>query len=180
MKKWIILLFVTVVIAGCQANDEDTTPETGETPSPVEEATLTLTTAIEEERYFEVNSLISDLEASDLTEEEQTEVKENASTQLIEAIDTVTSRFENDEMGVSTFNNTLKEFEAIELDGVPEKVTEIRTQHETLIASREAFRDGEKFMAIDYNAMAIDAFEQVSEDDSNYEAAQNYIAELSE
>ena len=174
MKKWLIVLLVTIFIAGCQAADE------AEPVTPVEEATTSVTAVIDDGRYFEVNNLIAEVEAGALSAEEKTAVKDNISTRLITEIDTLTTAFENDDVGVSTFNNTLKEFEAIELDGVPEKVNDVRTNHETLIASREAFRDGEKFMEIDYHDMAIAAFMQVAETDAKYEAAQDYLAELSE
>ncbi len=179
MKKLLALLAFTLLIVGCQANTEDSSAS-GDTEdvTAVEEKQQEINTIIEDGRYFEINGAITALTEADLTEEDVASIKETTADMLIAEVDTLSESFVSGDLDVNTYGNTLKDFETIELDGVPEKAKQARTDNSELINSRQAYKDGEKFLEIDYVDMAKTEFEKVIESDVLYEDAQTRLEEI--
>ena len=180
MKKLLALLAFSLLIVGCQADSDDTsTSDQTDEATVVEEHQQDINTIIEDGRYFEINGAITALTEADLTEEEIATIKETTAEKLIEEVDTLTESFISGDLDVNTYGNTLTDFETIDLDGVPEKASAAREENSELITSRQAFKDGEKFLEIEYVDMAKTEFEKVIESDVRYDEAQAHLDDIS-
>ncbi|WP_062320510.1 hypothetical protein [Halolactibacillus sp. JCM 19043] len=179
MKKLLALLAFTLLIVGCQANTDDSSASKDtEDMTAAEAKQQEINTIIEDGRYFEINGAIQALTEADLTEEEVAVIKETTTEKLIAEVDTLSESFISGDLDVNTYGNTLRDFETIELDGVPAKAEEARTEHSALIISRQAYKDGEKFLEIEYIDMAKTEFEKVIESDVLYEDAQAHLDDI--
>ncbi|GEM01628.1 hypothetical protein SAMN05421839_11916 [Halolactibacillus halophilus] len=179
MKKLLALLAVALLVVGCQADTDDaSTSDNTEDVTVADEKQQEINTMIEDGHYFEINGALTALTDADLTKEEIDTIKAETAEKLITEVDALSESFMSGDLDVNTYSNTLTDFEIIELDGVPEKAAEARTNNSEMITSRQAFKDGEKFFEIEYYDMAKIEFEKVIDSDVHYEDAQARLEEL--